>query len=248
MKSHSAAKCQAKDPSTCPYHGSTTSAAVTRGDINAFIDAKIAEQPDLSSKELESMLMNKPSYPAGFKSKETVELEGKIYDAEDLYKSKKLESYSINKVLHRPIAGTVQAPTEDLKTSRLQAAIFAAEVSDTADEMRNKKFGRFTSKKTKEEYYTSQLSKMKKSLNLNRQYLHEVLKKENITIMTPEQAGDVYTVEAGGVKLYHENYIYENIEHEYASKVLENTTAAVKKFKETGEFDFNPRAGLSAYA
>lgn len=44
MKQHSASRCQAKDPSTCPYHGSTSSAAVSRGDINAFLDAKMKEE------------------------------------------------------------------------------------------------------------------------------------------------------------------------------------------------------------
>lgn len=42
-KHHSATKCQAKNPSTCPYHGSTTDAAVKRNDINAFLVAKANE-------------------------------------------------------------------------------------------------------------------------------------------------------------------------------------------------------------
>jgi hypothetical protein len=47
MKKHTAAKCQAKDPSTCPYHGSTSSAAISRGDVNAFIDAKDKEKKEI---------------------------------------------------------------------------------------------------------------------------------------------------------------------------------------------------------
>lgn len=38
--SHTAAKCQSKDPANCPYHGTGTAAAVKNLNVNAFIDAK----------------------------------------------------------------------------------------------------------------------------------------------------------------------------------------------------------------
>lgn len=48
---HSADRCQAKNPSTCPYHGATTDAAVKRNDINAFLDAKEKENKKVASPE-----------------------------------------------------------------------------------------------------------------------------------------------------------------------------------------------------
>lgn len=42
--SHTAAKCQSKDPANCPYHGTGTAAAVKNLNVNAFIDAKQTEE------------------------------------------------------------------------------------------------------------------------------------------------------------------------------------------------------------
>ena len=43
QRPHAADRCQARNPSTCKFHGSTPDAAVNRGDVNAFIDAKQSE-------------------------------------------------------------------------------------------------------------------------------------------------------------------------------------------------------------
>lgn len=51
MKTHSARNCQAKDPSTCPYHGATTDAAVKRQDINGFMQAQAEENKTQASPE-----------------------------------------------------------------------------------------------------------------------------------------------------------------------------------------------------
>lgn len=43
QRPHSADRCQARNPATCKFHGSSPDAAVNRGDVNAFIDAKQKE-------------------------------------------------------------------------------------------------------------------------------------------------------------------------------------------------------------
>lgn len=244
MKTHVAAKCRAEKPALCPYHGSTSVAAVNRQDINAFIEAKIQET-QLSPTDLS--LADIPSYPADFKSVRTVQLDGKVYDTTDLLESTSLNHYALDKIIYRPDASTGKKPTEEQKSLRLKATMFAEEVTSISEELRQKEFGKFASRKTKEAYYAGQLEKMQKAYKLSNEYTKKVLAAEGITKMTPEQKGDVFEWEAGGVKLYDEKYIFEHVNNNYAAQVLANTKTAVDNFHETTEWNYEPLRGTSAW-
>lgn len=99
-RSHSASRCQAKDPSTCPYHGSTSDAAVSRGDINGFLDAK----------EREKKKINVPAKPSYAKTYDEV-MNDIVSESGKLKKTQKVAAEALAKMYDE---GTLEASQASL--------------------------------------------------------------------------------------------------------------------------------------
>lgn len=70
QRPHSADRCQARNPATCKFHGSSPDAAVNRGDVNAFIDAKQSEDKTSAIKSFFNKKEDRSNPPGSLKIEE----------------------------------------------------------------------------------------------------------------------------------------------------------------------------------
>lgn len=250
------AKCQAKNPATCidpncperRGHVAALNTALASQNVNAYIEAKLAST-QLTENDLKSFMNPKPKYPAGYKSLETLEFNGEVMDADDLWEKTGVSHFELqHEIMGRSLAGTKHHPTEEVKTLRFKTALFNRKLSDTIEEISKKEFGRFTSRKTKDAYYASKIEEAQKLAKNVKEYADKsmIAEKLNPNDLSPVQSGEYYEIEAGGVRLYDEGYIPEHLHKEESKAKIKNLLEGYENYKKTSEFKIDPWVGINS--